>query len=91
MRRAPKGAALWTPAGVLTPDPGMLRIPLRLRAGRGLGFGDSRLCTVARLPKAGQAGRVRSLAGIGFIFDFRQIAMQGGIIWLWQPRSMSFI
>ncbi len=38
MRRAPEGAALWTPAGAFRPRPrDAYASPLRLRAGRGLG------------------------------------------------------
>ena len=56
MRRAPEGAALWTPAGALPQTPRCYASPLRLRAGRGFGavvYGGALLTC----PPKGWAGR----------------------------------
>ena len=58
MRTAPKGFALWTPAGAFAPDPEMLRISTS-PAGGTKDFGAVIIVStlLPSLPKVGQAGR----------------------------------
>jgi len=66
LRRAPEGAALWTPAGVITPDPEMLRISPRLRAGRGLWRVSARFALLTDPPKGLRAGRLHAFIFYGY-------------------------
>ena len=62
MRTAPKGAALWTPAGAFAPDPEMLRISTSPAGGtRDLGAVVFVISVLPSLPKVGQAGRLTAM------------------------------